>query len=136
MSSHLSKDLKAKYNVRSIPVRKGDTVQIMRGFYKGKSGKVQTVYRRRWCVYVEKLVKEKVNGQQAQIPFDASNLKVTALRLDADRKSMLARKQRKTDAKKSMQKLDWALTWVACQVKQTGLFLPSERKRVLLKMEC
>ena len=78
----------------------------MRGFYKGKSGKVQTVYRRRRCVYVEKLVKEKVNGQQAQIPFDSSNLKVTALRLDADRKSMLARKQRKTDAKKSMQKLD------------------------------
>jgi len=106
MSIHLSKDLKAKYNVRSIPVRKDDTVQIMRGFYKGKSSIVQTVYRRRWCVYDEKIVKKKVNGQSAQIPFDSSNLKVTALRLDADRKSMIARKQKKSDAKKSMQKLD------------------------------
>ena len=109
MSSHLCKDLKAKYNVRSIPVRKGDTVKIMRGTYKGRAGKVQAVYRRRWCIYIEKLVKEKVNGQQAQLPIDPSNVEITTLRLDADRKAMLARKQRKTDAKnkhKQMQKLD------------------------------
>ena len=109
MSSHLSKDLKAKYNVRSIPVRKGDTVKIMRGTYKGRSGKVQAVYRRRWCLYIEKLVKEKVNGQQAQLPIHSSNVEITALRLDADRKAILARKQRQTDAKnkhKQMQKLD------------------------------
>ena len=109
MSSHLCKDLKAKYNVRSIPVRKGDTVKIMRGTYKGRSGKVQAVYRRRWCLYIEKLVKEKVNGQQAQLPIHSSNVEITALRLDADRKAILARKQRQTDAKnkhKQMQKLD------------------------------
>ena len=107
LSSHLSKDLKAKYNVRSIPVRKGDTVKVMRGTYKGRSGKVQFVYRRRWCIYIEKLVKEKVNGQQAQLPIHPSNVEITALRLDADRKAILARKQRKTDAKnKQMQKLD------------------------------
>ena len=107
LSSHLSKDLKAKYNVRSIPVRKGDTVKVMRGTYKGRSGKVQSVYRRRWCIYIEKLVKEKVNGQQAQLPIHPSNVEITALRLDADRKAILARKQRKTDAKnKQMQKLD------------------------------
>ena len=106
MSSHLSKDLKAKYNVRAIPVRKGDTVKIMRGTYKGRSGKVQSCYRRRWCIYIEKLVKEKVNGQQAQLPIHPSNVQVTALRLDADRKAILARKQRKPEAKKSMQKLD------------------------------
>ena len=107
LSSHLSKDLKAKYNVRSIPVRKGDTVKVLRGTYKGRSGKVQSVYRRRWCIYIEKLVKEKVNGQQAQLPIHPSNVEITALRLDADRKAILARKQRKTDAKnKQMQKLD------------------------------
>ena len=95
--------------MRSFPVRKGDTVKIMRGTYKGRSGKVQSVYRRRWCIYIEKLVKEKVNGQQAQLPIDQSNVEITTLRLDADRKAMLARKQRKTDAKnkhKQMQKLD------------------------------
>ena len=105
----MCKELKAKYNVRSIPVRKGDTVKIMRGTYKGRSGKVQSVYRRRWCIYIEKLVKEKVNGQQAQLPFHPSNVEITTLRLDADRKAILARKLRKNDAKdkqKQMQKLD------------------------------
>ena len=93
--------------MRSIPVRKGDTVKIMRGTYKGRSGKVQSVYRRRFCIYIEKLVKEKVNGQQAELPIHPSNVEITALRLDADRKAIIARKQRKTDAKnKQMQKLD------------------------------
>ena len=109
MSSHLSKDLKQKYSVRALPVRKGDTVKIMRGSHKGRSGKVATVYRRRWCVYIEKIAKEKVNGQQSQVPFAASNLEITALRLDSDRKAMLAHKKRSDDAKnkhKQMQKLD------------------------------
>ena len=95
--------------MRSLPVRKGDTVKIARGSHKGRTGKVQTVYRRRWCVYIEKIAKEKVNGQQSQVPFDASNLEITALRLDSDRKKMLARKLRTEDSKnkhKQMQKLD------------------------------
>jgi len=34
MSCHLSKDLRTKYNVRSVPVRKGDTVIIKSGCSK------------------------------------------------------------------------------------------------------
>ena len=62
MSSHLSKDLRDKYDVRAMPVRKGDSVKIMRGDFKGREGKVATVYRRRRCIYIEKIVKEKTNG--------------------------------------------------------------------------
>ena len=63
MSSHLSKDLRAKYSVRSIPVRKGDTVKIMRGNFKGREGKVQAVYRKRWALHIEKIVRDKTNGK-------------------------------------------------------------------------
>ena len=63
MSCHVSKDLKTKYEIRSVPVRKGDTVKIMRGTYKGREGKVLTVYRTRWCLHIEKVVKEKANGK-------------------------------------------------------------------------
>ena len=63
MSSHLSKELKTKYDVRAIPVRKGDTVKIMRGTFKGREGKVQSVYRRRWCLHIEKVVRDKTNGK-------------------------------------------------------------------------
>ena len=62
MSCHLSKDLKTKYEVRAIPVRKGDLVKIMRGSFRTREGKVQTVYRKKWCIHVEKVTKEKTNG--------------------------------------------------------------------------
>ena len=65
MSGHLSKDLKTKYDVRSIPVRKGDTVKVVRGTFKGREGKVTTVYRKKWCVHVEKITREKVNGKSS-----------------------------------------------------------------------
>ena len=62
LSSHLSKDLRTKYDVRAVPVRKGDTVKVMRGSCKGREGKVQAVYRKRWALHVEKLTREKTNG--------------------------------------------------------------------------
>jgi large subunit ribosomal protein L26e len=34
MSAHLSKDLRKKYNVRALPVRKDDEVAVVRGFIK------------------------------------------------------------------------------------------------------
>merc|ERR1711957_603871 len=77
MSCHLSKELQAKYSTRAIPVRKGDTVLIkvgsMENGVKGKTGKVMTVYRRRFCLHVEKVVTTKKNGSQVQIPINASN---------------------------------------------------------------
>jgi large subunit ribosomal protein L26e len=51
MSSPLSKDLRQKYNVRSMPIRKDDEVVVTRGHYKGQpAGKVIQV--RVWLVVV------------------------------------------------------------------------------------
>ena len=63
MSARLSKDLTSKYKVRSVPIRKGDEVKIVRGSFKTKSGKVTTVYRKKWCIHVEKITKDKPSGQ-------------------------------------------------------------------------
>merc|ERR1711990_719759 len=106
MSSHLSKDLRKKYSVRSIPVRHGDTVKIMVGPNKNREGKVTEVYRRRWCIHIEKIVKEKTNGQQAQIPVHPSNVVITTLRLDKDRKALIARKKTAQSKKDKMAKMD------------------------------
>ena len=59
MSAPLSKDLVAKYNVRSMPVRKDDEVLVVRGTYKNREGKITTCYRKkcvpgRWEVRREK----------------------------------------------------------------------------------
>merc|ERR1712110_806206 len=69
LSCHLSDELKKQHSVRSIPVRKGDTVKIKRGTFKGREGKVMSVYRRRWCIYIDKMVKELITGKSVQLPI-------------------------------------------------------------------
>lgn len=113
MSCQLSKELRTKYDCRSCPVRKGDTVQIKCGSVengvKGKVGKVLTVYRRRWCIHVEKVVRDKKNGSQVQIPVDPSNCEITQLKLDKSRRELLARKNRSNKAGGANEdKNDWA----------------------------
>mgnify|MGYP003695049247 CR=1 FL=1 len=102
MSCRLSKELRTKYDCRSIPVRMGDTVHIKTGSVengvKGKTGKVITVYRRRWCIHVEKVVRDKKNGSQVQIPVNPSNCEITQLKLDKSRKALLQRKNRSAQA--------------------------------------
>lgn len=34
-----------------------------KGTFKGNKGKVTSVYRRKWCVHVEKISKTKANGK-------------------------------------------------------------------------
>uniref|UniRef100_UPI00351A2CE4 50S ribosomal protein L24 n=1 Tax=uncultured Paracoccus sp. TaxID=189685 RepID=UPI00351A2CE4 len=56
MSSPLSKELRQKYNVRSMPIRKDDEVQVVRGHYKGQQiGKVVQVYRKKYVIYIERV---------------------------------------------------------------------------------
>ncbi|KAI9355138.1 hypothetical protein DFJ73DRAFT_826321 [Zopfochytrium polystomum] len=92
MSAMLSKELREKYNARSIPIRKDDEVEIVRGTHKGRTGKVTSVYRRRWVIHVEKITKDKANGASVPLGIDPSKVKVTALKLDKDRLKLLDRK--------------------------------------------
>ncbi|KAG9512381.1 hypothetical protein KCU79_g23826, partial [Aureobasidium melanogenum] len=62
MSAPLSKELREKYNVRSIPIRKDDEVTIVRGSNKGREGKVTSVYRLKWVIHVDRVAREKSNG--------------------------------------------------------------------------
>jgi large subunit ribosomal protein L26e len=92
MSAPLSGDLRSKYNVRSMPVRKDDEVQVVRGTYKGREGKVVQVYRRKWVIHIERITREKVNGSTVNVGINPSKVLITKLRLDKDRKSLLDRK--------------------------------------------
>ncbi|CRG86007.1 60S ribosomal protein L26-1 [Talaromyces islandicus] len=91
MSAPLSKELREKYNVRSIPIRKDDEVTIVRGSNKGREGKITSVYRLKWAVHVERVVREKTNGQSVPIPIAPSNVVISKLKLDKDREDILAR---------------------------------------------
>merc|ERR1711985_21924 len=95
MSAPLSAELRAKHNVRSVPIRKDDEVQVVRGTYKNREGKVTTVYRKKWVIHVERITREKVNGATVNVGLDASKVVITKLKMDKDRKKLLERKQGK-----------------------------------------
>ena len=94
MSATLSKELREKYNVRSLPIRKDDEVLVVRGTYDMRDGKVLAVYRRKYVIHIDRIVKEKVNGQSVQVGIHPSNVRITKLKLDRDRKELLKRKGR------------------------------------------
>ncbi|KAJ3173917.1 60S ribosomal protein L26A [Irineochytrium annulatum] len=94
MSASLSKELREKYHVRSLPVRKDDEVTIMRGTQKNRTGKVVQVYRRKWVIHIEKIVKDKVNGASVPLGIDPSKVQITSLKMDKDRLALLERKDR------------------------------------------
>ncbi|KAL8745064.1 MAG: hypothetical protein Q9190_002757 [Brigantiaea leucoxantha] len=92
MSAPLNKELRDKYNVRSIPIRKDDEVLITRGSNKGREGKVTSVYRLKYVIHIERISREKSNGQSVPLGIHPSKVVVTKLKLDKDRESILERK--------------------------------------------
>ena len=79
ISSTLSPELRKKHNQRSISVRKGDTVKILRGNFKGKTGKVERVLLKKMKVHLENITKEGTEGKKNYIPLESSNLMITQL---------------------------------------------------------
>lgn len=77
--------------VRSIPIRKDDEVQIVRGSNKDKEGKVTSVYRLKYVIHIERVTREKTSGQSVPLGIHPSNVVITKLKLDKDRESILER---------------------------------------------
>lgn len=70
MSAPLSKELRQKHNVRSLPIRKDDEVMVVRGHFKGQqTGKIVQVFRKKFVVHVERMQREKVIVYQIYIQF-------------------------------------------------------------------
>lgn len=93
MSSPLSKELRQKYGVRSVPVRKDDEVQVVRGHHKGQQvGKIVQVYRKKYVVYIERIQREKANGASVHVGIHPSKVVIVKLKMDKDRKLLLDRR--------------------------------------------
>jgi large subunit ribosomal protein L24 len=90
----LSPELRKSHGVKTIPVRSGDTVRIMRGDHKGFEGKIARVDREKYRIYVEGLTREKVDGTTTFVPIHPSKVMITRLNLDDKwRKKILERKK-------------------------------------------
>lgn len=85
------KSLTYQLQVRAIPIRKDDEVLITRGTNKGREGKVTSVYRLKYVIHVERVTRDKTNGQSVPIGIAPSKVVVTKLKLDKDRENILER---------------------------------------------
>ncbi len=94
MAAPLSNELVASKGAKTIPVRKGDTVQIKRGDNKGFEGKVSRVDLKAYRIYLEGLTREKVDGTNIFISVHPSKVQIRSLNLDDKwRKNILERKK-------------------------------------------
>ena len=96
MSAPLSKELREKYNVRSLPIRREDEVMVVRGHFADREGKVTQCYRKKYVIHIERVSREKANGQSVAVGIHPSNVVITKIKLDKDRKALLERKNRAT----------------------------------------
>jgi large subunit ribosomal protein L24 len=93
MAAPLSSELIASKGAKALPVRKGDTVRIMRGDHKGFEGKISRVDLKSYRIYVEGLTREKVDGTAVFVSVHPSKVMIKNLSLDDKwRKAILERK--------------------------------------------
>lgn len=92
LSAPLSKELRAQYGIKALPIRRDDEILVVRGAKKGEEGKVSSVYRLKFAIQVDKISKEKSNGASVPINIHPSKVVITKLHLDKDRKALIERK--------------------------------------------
>lgn len=93
MAVTLSEELREKYETRSLPVKKGDTVLVMRGDFKEQEGKVEKVDYKHYRIFVEGVSLQKPDGNQIYHPVHPSNVQLVELELeDEERNEAIERK--------------------------------------------
>jgi large subunit ribosomal protein L24 len=93
LSAHLSSDLIDKFGTRSMIVRVGDKVMVMRGDHVGHEDDVSEVDPDEGVVYVKDVTQDKADGTKSFIPVRASNVTITNLNLDDERRQKIMQRR-------------------------------------------
>ena len=111
ISAPISKDLRKKYTRRSARVMVEDTIKVIRGEYKGLTGKVSKISTDSNSIAIEGNKKEKLKGDKIDVYIHTTNVIITALNTDdkwrlkiLEKKSKSKIKSRKEEAKKKESK--------------------------------
>jgi large subunit ribosomal protein L24 len=82
LSAPLAKELRAKHGTRTVRVRTGDKVRVLRGQFKGREGKVERVDMKETKVFITKIDLVKKDGAtRVPYPINPSNLIIVELDL-------------------------------------------------------
>jgi large subunit ribosomal protein L24 len=81
VSVSLSRDLRSRYKRRALPLRKGDTVRIISGSFKGREERVSKVDMRTLRVTLDNVTIKKVDQKLKPLPIVPNHLILTRLNL-------------------------------------------------------
>ncbi|MFX1481653.1 MAG: 50S ribosomal protein L24 [Promethearchaeota archaeon] len=92
LKCRLDEFLQEEYGLRSLVVKKGDLVRIMRGQFRETEGKVTSVSYKQGRVFLDNATITKADGKEASVPVHPSNLMLVKLELDDERKKLIESK--------------------------------------------
>jgi large subunit ribosomal protein L24 len=81
MSLPLSRELRARYGRRRLPVRKGDTVRVLAGSFAGREERVARVDLTGYQVVLDNVTLRKADKKLKQLPISTGHLVITKLNL-------------------------------------------------------
>lgn len=100
LSAQLSPEMKGKYGAKSIPVREGDSVKILKGEFRGVTGKVNSVNLKEGTVHVDGAERTRKDGTKSFFPIMPSSLMISEAPMeDKKRAAHISRKARKKETK-------------------------------------
>ncbi|AFK50762.1 50S ribosomal protein L24P [Thermogladius calderae 1633] len=99
MTAKLSDELAEKYGVKRLPVRKGDTVKILRGDWRGHEGKVVDVDLKRGRIFVEGVQVKKADGTLVYYPIHPSKVVITKLDLSDKYRTRIIERRKEGESK-------------------------------------
>ena len=79
MNVHLAKSLRKQIGRRSIGIRVGDKVTVVKGSNAKKSGKVSSVNTHKGFIFLDGITRKKSDGTEIGIPFRTPNLLIAEL---------------------------------------------------------
>ena len=123
----MSAELKKKLGMRAVTVRVNDTAKVMRGKFKGKTGKINKVNYGKGRVFLEGLNKKKADGTELPVHFNHSNLVLIDLDRSDSRRfkgkpaaKKLAENKEEKPAKKTEEKKEVKEVKPAKETKEKG----------------
>lgn len=97
MVARLSEGLREEYGRKSFLVRKGDTVELLRGDSKGHRGKVERVDLKKYRIYIEGVTVQKADGSDRFYPVHPSKVMIVKMEMKDEKRENAVGRRAKTE---------------------------------------
>ncbi len=94
---NLSKELRTTYGKRNIVVKKGDTVKVLKGKFKNKTGKITHIDIKMVKVFVDGVQIKKQDGSKVNVKLHPSNLQIIEVNTDDGRRRLKSQETKKVE---------------------------------------